>query len=238
MSSKGGAGEDPDDWDKILEAAMTGEIEMDDERVRGLPPKQREELERLVHLRGALGRQFELDRQMEAEVRRTTRDELPSEVERFLRERLETPVRPWTRPRTIVAMIAIAAGLLAVLWLGFGRRHDSPPPRPDGPTLGTDNGVVPLSPEGVVGEYNPFRWSATTLEAGWAYRVRVFAYDEKTKSKGKEIEFSPPPELKQTEWRTDVDLPDHIVWRVDLVPVDREGTSQPKAGREIEASKE
>ncbi len=227
---------------------------MEDEAVKALPVEAQESLRRMLAVRRELDQDAENLKQLSDQFEQTS-DESTAATTSLdgpaIRKMLNREIdRSKGSPRNWPSLIAIAAGLALLLW-GAGLFETSPDrPLGDGnsPTSGTSGGTLlstasaiePQEPKGQVREWKAFRWQGE-LPPFSRFVVHVWQIDADT---GASQELSTrcrddnvllsSPALTAAEWTPDVELPDRLAWRVDVVPF--EGAAIP--GTLTEAWKE
>jgi hypothetical protein len=216
---------EPDDREVFMQDVLTGDIPLDDPRVLALPPEARQELERLLGVRRALQQQAALNRALEAEVDAQSAGPVPTQVERFLRERRASRAAPRSMRRAL-AVASIAAGVLLLIWVAVTKWQ---PPRSQGSQGGTLSGAEAIEHKPVErsGDNVIFRWRGE-LQKGTHFVVHVFDWDNsRPGNRGNEIVKS--GKLKQSEWHTTKALVPaaHIWWRVDVEPDEGGGPASP-----------
>lgn len=211
--------------EEMERAVLAGELELDDPRIRALPPTQRKELQRLVWLQEVL----DAERLAGAPSRPSAAD--TEAARRFLSTAplhsgpragegtIPLQDRPPRAPRALrlLGPSLVAAGLLLLaLGLRGWLRGNTPLEEgghPEGSLGGPSTVVTPVSPLGTHAAESELRWSGH-LPAGASWRVHVLRPGPQG---GSDQEIAVSPRLHEPLFKPPVPLPERIRWRVDVV---------------------
>ena len=196
------SGEPKKDREERMARALNGDIEP------GTEQEQRE-----IDALRALQRRLDQDAIDEAEILGSL-EETSLEDAKQMRQELEELRQPKPpRWRSLIAPVAIAAGLLLVLW-GSGVFSD--PWEPPGGTFNTDLQAPAIEfPRHSVPEFKEFRWRGS-LPDKMSYRLRFWDM-----TGGKERELEPSVEVRANSWSSDDRAwPKMIKWLVEIVGPD------------------